>query len=1316
MSERMLIWARNADYVVSFPDGAYTNAANFWLAAVDGRSVTIDGSGTVWVMPGSDDGQELYDAQAIRVQSNERVGLFRLDPSKAEGAFASHALSEMRNFRFTVVGSATNPAMTFDGGSYDFRDPAGESWSSEKKPLLVLCEGNGEATGTYDVTFRNGVSLRAWDLALQAGARQGGRVLLDGGNYYVEALQMPNTTVSYANAYETVSEMTLTNGASFSAASVAMGNRKGKSVKLCLRGPGTLFESRGALSAAKAGCVDLDLGDGAEMRLGGDATIVDGEGTFQARIAHARLEGQNVTIGSVASAEQADRSRAGLSLRNSTVELSGMLALNNVAEVTAEQSSLCLGSLALGNRADYGARHPAFVLASGAVTSLTDVAIAKASSCAAELTLKGGVFVAARHVSIGGSGSGSLTVAGGVFDNCFTVADSVSPSPTPTVAYLGQSSTASKGTLNVTGGEARFRALYAGMAGASEINVSGGRLSCRDDLRIGSSAPSGVEHVLTQTGGEIHLPFDLASNLGGNPAAHVRLALNGGCFTVKSLQAGNASAARGGTGRVTLEANGGTLVAYADSADFIRNFDEASLASGGLVIDTAGHDVTLQQTFTGSGTLTLTGGGTVRFASGLSLEGPVKVAGDTCVSFNGLVPNGLSLGDATGAASLDWSSGETIVVKNGALAIDGTVNLLVPALSAGATAEVFRVVGTVSSETAGRWAMVAVSAPSESMAYEPVTFERGGQTILALAVREARAIGIEVGEGVRETHESNVVWSVNDRLTATVGAGGEMRMDGWLGRGYLIKDGLGTLTLANPASQFANGVLFRLGTLAFDFPDGATVDWSLVPSAASETDALNVLSIRSLWIRELSVQDGRGTLAFATSGQIGLGIPVGTGRMLSGVLCASAGETVLRGATAEPGVLTMKKPGGAAYAVLVGSDEGGASSCSRAGLVIDNVTLTGSVGLATDLTAESPVQETYIVVSNKGVLAGNGTVFGNNGNPNARALIRLDDGTLRGQWTYNMYGRSPMRLEAVHGSRVYGARLQFRGGSGFRLDDSVLAADDKGNPAIVEYFSNWDFTNEFEVVNGAVFNVSALQCGVAVKYAYPANVSLTFDDAEWTGMADGDYGHRDPHAGQSRNPNVRVFVRGAGLRLDVPEGETYSWSYPLADSPDAVGGFVKRGGGTLKVEKVRQPDLTTDSAFAFGQTGVTVVEAGTLDLDGNVWFGGTLGGGDGRIANGTLRRGTIALDLRETDEGWSATATPLLAATLAVRGRMRIDLGEARPPVGAAFVVARYEGAAPDVSSWRLLGSRDVTIACVARDGEIVAQIAPPSGTLLLVR
>ena len=97
------------------------------------------------------------------------------------------------------------------------------------------------------------------------------------------------------------------------------------------------------------------------------------------------------------------------------------------------------------------------------------------------------------------------------------------------------------------------------------------------------------------------------------------LNLNGGRLVTEGIVKGN------GTGSVHF--NGGTLVAAADSVDFIAGFEEEQviIESGGLVVDTSGFDVEITLGLVGEGNLAKIGEGT------LILSGLNAYIGDTAI-------------------------------------------------------------------------------------------------------------------------------------------------------------------------------------------------------------------------------------------------------------------------------------------------------------------------------------------------------------------------------------------------------------------------------------------------------------------------------------------------------------------------------------------------------------------------------------------------------------------------------------------------------------------------------------------------------------
>ncbi|MDD4017336.1 MAG: hypothetical protein PHV28_05265 [Kiritimatiellae bacterium] len=272
--ERFYFGSLSADFQVDFPGGTYTNPANFRLMGQDGYAVTVDGANTKWVMPGSADGTELSDSDPWRIYATSSYSLFNLSISGA--ALYSHAISELENFKFTLNGSESNPKLVFDGGTYNFRDPAGSAWETTTKPLLLF--GQGHATASSGIVFKNGASLRAWDIGVQACAPVN-TVLFDGGTHYIEKFQFPDGSIDYNNLLATRSDTVLTNGATLSAASVNFGHRANKDVRLWLFGQGTELISRGQFQACSGnGTSYLTVMDGATVRLQGKTTIVSGGG------------------------------------------------------------------------------------------------------------------------------------------------------------------------------------------------------------------------------------------------------------------------------------------------------------------------------------------------------------------------------------------------------------------------------------------------------------------------------------------------------------------------------------------------------------------------------------------------------------------------------------------------------------------------------------------------------------------------------------------------------------------------------------------------------------------------------------------------------------------------------------------------------------------------------------------------------------------------------------------------------------------------------------------------------------------------------
>ena len=925
--ERMVFLnSLNGNYTVTFPEGAYTNSASFEMAAKGGKQVTMNGQGTSWVMPGSDDGvTEVYDDAPFVVKKDNNQALCKLLARYSTSTSDySHAMAELSNFKF-FLNLESDPALVLDGGTYNFRSPAGSEWTTSVKPLLLLCSGNGLDASTPSVTFRNGASLSAWNVGIQAGAGQGGRVVFDGGTHYVQALNFPDGSMEYANTYATESVTILTNGATLSAASMSFGPRNNKRIVLCLTGAGTELTVRGAVTAAGGNnkstpaspMAHLVVRDGATARFQGAVQFVKTCGTSATTI-----DGGNVFFsGSSAKFGQADAANISLSScsivgnggqigssvkmeidGNTHVATTGTvwniseLAVGGYGNGGTPRVEIHGGSLYVTNATSIAAKDDSeVVLDGGKATFASAIAVgdgagksgslllggetlfksalnlgSSAARANGTLVMTGGVAVVEGHINIGNNNgaTGTVTIAGGSFSN--DIAN--------TYVYLAKANALSFGELNVSGGEMFICSIYAGWRGHCAINVSGGLLRISNDLRLGCAGLSdGVYDVMTVSGGTVECAFSAAANLGRVSPSYVKLRLNGGRFVANGLKGGDTAQVNGGSGRADLEANGGTIVASSDCT-VLSKFDSAVVNAGGLAIDTQGHSVTIDQNLSGTGVLTLTGGGTVTFASGVTCGVAVKVTDGTTVNFNGVSPAGLTLGDENGAGVLAATVGSTIAVAGDIVLNDFGISLSGTLVKDVDYAPLLTCTGTFDETSREKWADYLLSSlisPDDAVVFGWT--ESGGVTSLTVKRTDKVTRLIEVKEGT-----SNITWAVTSRATenqeVAVSNGAVCVISGDMSKGRLVKTGPGRLELSG-SNTFLGGFDLSCGLLKIlstdSLGDGTTTLASLIGPATLEIAASAgsvAISNQTSFAASLSTN----AAVFKTEGDLAMPIPRGT--------------------------------------------------------------------------------------------------------------------------------------------------------------------------------------------------------------------------------------------------------------------------------------------------------------------------------------------------------------------------------------------------------------------------------------------------------
>ncbi len=305
----------------------------------------------------------------------------------------------------------------------------------------------------------------------------------------------------------------------------------------------------------------------------------------------------------------------------------------------------------------------------------------------------------------GTTGDFSLSTAGGLGSLTIQNGSTLTTSPSGYV-FIGRNA-GSTGVLNVTGAGSTWNIngvanslilgqipIGTGTAPTGTLNISnGGTVNTGGDIVVGETRASGVLSVTSggklTTGRDAYIGRFIGSDgtatitgTGSSWAIANRLFIgNGGpgALTISNnamVDVGTSttvgdSASQGtlnvtsggvlqtqtlvrGTGPVQVNFDGGTLRAKTNTTSFVSGFSgtELNIASGGLTVDTAGFNVTASSPFSGAGTftkigvgtLTLTGANSTNFSGVMAInKGTLSVGAATNLGTGGLSFDGGTL-------------------------------------------------------------------------------------------------------------------------------------------------------------------------------------------------------------------------------------------------------------------------------------------------------------------------------------------------------------------------------------------------------------------------------------------------------------------------------------------------------------------------------------------------------------------------------------------------------------------------------------------------------------------------------------------------
>lgn len=606
--------------------------------------------------------------------------------------------------------------------------------------------------------------------------------------------------------------------------------------------------------------------------------------------------------------------------------------------------------------------------------------------------------------------TGTVTVGGGTGTSTWNISDTLT---------VGDQST---GTLNINSGGTVSTAALAGGFGSSAINLNGGtlRITGTDTASNAFNVLAGHGTIDTPTSGNT---FTITGNMSGTG----ELTKNGtGTLTLAGTNTfSGGMLANAGTVNLTGNNNYGTGTVLARTGAILNIPGGGSLSNGSshiadaAIVNVGGGTGTAQWTNSGdllvglhySGTLNVTGGGTVSSANGFvvglgnSYTGTANIGGGT----------GLSYWNNSGSLSVG-ASGNAILNITGGGTVSNTSSYIGNVSISLATVNVGGGTGTAAWNSSGALEVGRngpgilnissggiVSAAALGGGYSGSSVQFNGGTLSITGTSSAsNVINLQSGGGTIDTPNLANTFTITSALT---------------GSGMLTKTGPGTLTLAGN-NTFSGGLTANAGTVLLTGANtlntgGLSVSAAMlnIPGGASlSNSSYSYLGEQPGSMAVVNVGGGTGTASWNSSWiVVGLHRPA-TLNILGGGMVTSAGA-LLGGTGSADGIVNV---GGGT----------GLSSWIMSGPLTLGMNATGTL----NITGGGTVSNTDGIIGDTPSAGGTVNVGGGTGTANwiNSGNLTVGNGSKRG--TLNLNSGGIVSAAALEGGNSISS-LNFNGGT-----------------------------------------------------------------------------------------------------------------------------------------------------------------------------------------------------------------------------------------------------------------------------------------------